>query len=71
MELSDINLETITDLPACHLIAQLINVIEALQVAIVKLQVENQQLRDENARVKGGSGKVEWLFGTCRDEAAI
>lgn len=59
MELPDINLETITDPATRHLIEQLLNVIEALQADIIKLQVENQQLRDENARLKGGSGKPD------------
>jgi Transposase IS66 family len=59
MNLPDINLETITDPATRHLIGQLLNVIEALQADIAKLQVENQQLRDENARLKGGSGKPD------------
>ncbi len=59
MELPDINLEAITDPATRHLIEQLLNVIEALQVDIANLRVENQQLRDELARFKGGSGKPD------------
>ncbi len=59
MELPDINLETITDPATRHLIGQLLNAIEALQADIANLRVENQQLRDENARLKGGSGKPD------------
>jgi hypothetical protein len=33
------------------------NIIEAQAAEIAALQAENQQLRDENARLKGGSGK--------------
>lgn len=59
MQLPDINLETITDPATRQLIAQLLNVIEALHAEVLLLRAENQALRDENARLKGGSGKPD------------
>jgi hypothetical protein len=59
MQIPDINLETITDPATRQLIAQLLNVIEALHAEVLLLRTENQALRDENARLKGGSGKPD------------
>jgi len=59
MQLPDINLDAITDPAARQLIGQLLNVIEALHAEVVQLRAENQQLRDEVARLKGGSGKPD------------
>jgi hypothetical protein len=59
MQLPDINLESITDPAARQLIGQLLNVIEALHTELLILRTENQQLRDEVARLKGGSGKPD------------
>jgi hypothetical protein len=59
MQLPDINLDTITDPVARQLIGQLLNVIEALHTELLTLRTENQQLRDELARLKGGSGKPD------------
>jgi hypothetical protein len=59
MQIPDINLETITDPATRQLIAQLLNVIEALHAEMLLLRAENQALRDENARLKGGSGKPD------------
>jgi hypothetical protein len=57
MQLPDINLDTISDLALREVVRQLLNIIEAQATEIATLRVENQQLRDENARLKGGSGK--------------
>jgi len=59
MQLPDINLDTITDPAARQIIGQLLNVIETLHAEVVQLRAENQQLRDELARLKGGSGKPD------------
>jgi len=59
MQLPDINLDTITDPAARQLIGQLLNAIEALHTELLTLRSENQQLRDELARLKGGSGKPD------------
>jgi hypothetical protein len=59
MQIPDINLETITDPATRQLIAQVLNVIEALHAEVLLLRAENQVLRDENARLKGGSGKPD------------
>jgi len=59
MQIPDINLETITDPAARQLIRQLLNVIESLHAEVVQLRTENQQLRDELARLKGGSAKPD------------
>jgi len=57
MQLPDVNLETIPDLATRQSVAQFLNLIEAQAAEIAALRVENQQLRDELARLKGGSGK--------------
>jgi hypothetical protein len=59
MQIPDINQDTITDPATRQLIAQLLNVIEALHAEVLLLRAENQTLRDENARLKGGSGKPD------------
>jgi hypothetical protein len=59
MQLPDINLDSITDPAARLLLGQLLNVIEALHTDLLTLHTENQQLRDELARLKGGSGKPD------------
>ena len=59
MQLPDINLDAITDPAARQIIGQLLNVIETLHAEVVQLRAENQQLRDELARLKGGSGKPD------------
>ena len=59
MQLPDINLDAITDPAARQLIGQLLNVIEALHAELLHLRAENQQLRDELARLQGGSGKPD------------
>ena len=59
MQLPEINLDAITDPAARQLIGQLLNVIETLHAEVAQLRVENQQLRDELARLKGGSGKPD------------
>lgn len=59
MQLPEINLDTITDPAARQLIGQLLNCIEAMHTELLSLRTENQLLRDENARLKGGSGKPD------------
>ena len=59
MRIPDVNLDAITDPAARHLIGQLLNLIETLSAESQALRVENQQLRDELARLKGGSGKPD------------
>lgn len=57
MQLPDVNLDAISDLALREVVRQLLNIIEAQATEIATLRAENQQLRDENARLKGGSGK--------------
>jgi len=57
MQLPDVNLETIPDLATRQSVAQFLNLIEAQATEIAVLRAENQQLRDELARLKGSSGK--------------
>jgi hypothetical protein len=59
MPIPDINPDTITDLATRQIVIQLLNLIEALAAENAALRVENQQLRDEVARLKGGSGKPD------------
>ena len=59
MQIPDINLDTMTDLAMRQIVIQLLNLIEALAAENAALRVENQQLRDEVARLKGGSGKPD------------
>lgn len=59
MQLPDINLSAIADPAARAVIAQLLAIIEAQHAELVRLRAENQQLRDENARLKGGSGRPD------------
>ena len=57
MQLPDVNLDAISDPATREVVRQLLNIIEAQAAEIAALRAENQQLRDENARLKGGSGK--------------
>jgi hypothetical protein len=59
MQIPDINLDVISDPATRQLVGQLLNLIEALVAENTALRAEVQQLRDENARLKGGSGKPE------------
>jgi hypothetical protein len=59
MQIPDVNLDAITDPAARQLIAQLLNLIETLAADNQALRIENQHLRDELARLKGGSGKPD------------
>ncbi|RRR66767.1 MAG: hypothetical protein EI684_20140 [Candidatus Viridilinea halotolerans] len=53
MNIPDVNPETIADKAMRALVIQLLNLIEAQATEITTLRVENQQLRDELARLKG------------------
>ena len=55
MQIPDVNLESIPEQATRQLIGQLLNFIEALVAENATLHVENQQLRDELARLKGAS----------------
>ena len=59
MQLPDIQLDTIADPATRQLIEQLLNVIEAMHAEMLLLRAQNQALRDENARLKGGSSKPD------------
>ncbi|WP_255604120.1 hypothetical protein [Oscillochloris sp. ZM17-4] len=59
MQLPDVNLDTISDPATREVIQQLLNIIEALVTENAALRLDVQQLRDENARLKGGSGKPD------------
>jgi len=59
MQIPDINLDAIPDLATRQIVVQLLNLIEAQAAEIATLRAENQQLRNENDRLKGGSGKPD------------
>lgn len=59
MQIPDINLEAIPDPALRHTVGQLLNLIETLAAQNAALRVENQQLRDEIARLKGASGRPD------------
>jgi len=59
MQLPDVNLDAISDPAIREVVQQLLNIIETLAAENVALRLEVQQLRDENARLKGGSGKPD------------
>lgn len=59
MQIPDINLDAIPDPATRQLVEQLLNLIETLAADNAALRVEVQHLRDENARLKGGSGKPD------------
>lgn len=59
MQLPDVNLEHISDPATRAVVQQLLNIIEALVAENAALRLEVQHLRDENARLKGGSGKPD------------
>lgn len=55
--LAHLDLDAITDPAARQVIAVLLNRIEDLHAEVERLRAENQQLRDELARLQGGSGR--------------
>jgi hypothetical protein len=55
--LANLDLDAITDPAARQVIAVLLNRIEDLHAEVERLRAENQQLRDELARLQGGSGR--------------
>ena len=59
MQLPDIKLDSIPDEATRALVEQLLNLIETLAADTAVLRLEVQRLRDENARLKGGSGKPD------------
>lgn len=59
MQLPDINPEAIPDPATRQIVVQLLNLIEALAAENAAVRLENQHLRDEIARLKGGSGKPD------------
>lgn len=59
MQLPDVNLDSISDPATREVVRQLLNIIEQFAAENAALRLEVQQLRDENARLKGGSGKPD------------
>ncbi|ABQ92534.1 IS66 family transposase [Roseiflexus sp. RS-1] len=59
MQIPDLNPDSIADLATRQIVIQLLNVIETLAAENAALRVENQNLRDEVARLKGRSGKPD------------
>ena len=59
MQIPDVNLDGIPDLATRQSVAQLLNLIETLAAENAALRVQVQHLRDENARLKGGSAKPD------------
>lgn len=59
MQLPDIQLDTILDSTIRQAVAQLLNLLEQFVAENQALRTEIQVLRDENARLKGGSGKPD------------
>lgn len=55
MQLPDVRLEAIVDPATRQIVAELLNAIEALAGENAALRADNQRLRDEIARLKGGS----------------
>ncbi|WP_129677268.1 transposase [Candidatus Chloroploca sp. Khr17] len=59
MQIPDINPDTIPDVAMRQIVIQLLNVIETLAAENAALRVENQQLRDDVARLTGRSAKPD------------
>ena len=59
MQIPDVNLDAIPDPATRQVVGQLLNLIEMLVAENAALRLQIQQLRDENARLKGGSGKPD------------
>ena len=57
MSLPEIDLTQIEDEKMRHLVGGLLNIIEDLRTEVGAVRAENQQLRDENNRLKGEQGK--------------
>jgi Transposase IS66 family len=53
----DLDLDQITDEPTRRMFQVLLNLVEEQHAELVSLRAELQQVRDENARLKGGSGR--------------
>lgn len=59
MQLPDVTLDAIPDPATRQVVGQLLNLIETLAAENTALRHEVQQLRDENARLKGGSARPD------------
>lgn len=59
MQIPDVKLDAISDPATREVVRQLLNLVETLAAENAALRQEVQQLRDENARLKGGSGKPD------------
>ena len=59
MQIPDVTLDAIPDPATRQLVGQLLNLIETLAAENAALRVEVHHLRDENARLKGGSAKPD------------
>jgi len=59
MQIPEVNLDAIPDPATRQVMGQLLNLIETLAADNAALRLQVQQLRDENARLKGGSAKPD------------
>lgn len=59
MQIPDVTLDAIADSATRQVVGHLLNLVETLVAENAALRVEVQQLRDENARLKGASGKPD------------
>lgn len=59
MQIPDVKLDAISDPATREVVRQLLNLIETLAAENAALRQELQQLRDQNARLKGGSCKPD------------
>ena len=59
MQFPDVNLDALPDLATRQSVTQVLNLLETLAAENAALRLEVQQLRDELARLNGGSGKPD------------
>ncbi len=59
MQIPDVTLDAIADSTTRQVVGQLLNLVETLVAENAALRAELQQVRDENARLKGASAKPD------------